>query len=78
MTRMLHYSVTCDDCKRFGSVGFLTNEQTGWPPHEPVEVTACWPGDGLPPTLADPLDAPCALLVCRRHRWESGEQPTLL
>jgi hypothetical protein len=43
-----------------------------------MEVTACWPGGGLPPTLADPLDAPCALFVCRRHRWKFGEQPTLL
>ena len=78
MTRTLHYNVTCDDCKRFGSVGFLTHEQTGWPPHEPMEVTACWAGDGLPPTLADPLDAPCALFAHRHHRWKSGEQPTLL
>jgi hypothetical protein len=78
VTRTLHYDHTCDDCKRFGSVGFLTYEQTGWPPHEPMEVTACWPGGGLPPTLADPLDAPCALFAHRRHRWKPGEQPTLL
>lgn len=78
MTRTLHHNVTCDDCKRFGSVGFLTNEQTGWPPHEPMEVTACWPGGGLPPTLADPLGAPCALFAHRHRRWESGQQPTLL
>ena len=78
MTRTMHYNHTCDDCRRFGSVGFLTHEQTEWPPHEPMEVTACWPGGGLPPVLADPLDAPCALFAHRRHRWESGEQPTLL
>lgn len=78
MTRTLHYNHTCDDCKRFGSVGFLTYEQTGWPQHEPMEVTACWPGGGLPPTLADPLDAPCALFAHRHRRWKSGEQPTLL
>ena len=78
MTRTLHYNHTCDDCKRFGSVGFLTYEQTGWPQHEPMEVTACWPGGGLPPTLADPLDAPCALFAHRHCRWKSGEQPTLL
>jgi len=78
VTRTLHYNVTCDDCKRFGSVGFLTHEQTGRPQHEPMEVTACWPGGGLPPTLADPLDAPCALFAHRHRRWKSGEQPTLL
>ena len=78
MTRTLHYNHTCDDCKRFGSVGFLTYEQTGWPQHEPMEVTACWPGGGLPPTLADPLDAPCALFAHRHRCWKSGEQPTLL
>jgi hypothetical protein len=78
VTRTLHYDHTCDDCKRFGSVGFLTYEQTGWPPHEPMEVTACWPGGGLPPTLADPLDAPCALFALRHRRWKSGERPTLL
>lgn len=78
MTRTLHYNHTCDDCKRFGSVGFLTYEQTGWPQHEPMEVTACWPGGNLPPVLADPLDAPCALFAHRHRRWKSGEQPTLL
>ena len=78
MTRTLHYNHACDDCKRFGSVGFLTYEQTGWPPHDPMEVTACWPGGGLPPTLADPLDAPCVLFAHRHRRWKSGEQPTLL
>ena len=78
MTRTLHYNHTCDDCKRFGSVGFLTYEQTGWPPHDPMEVTACWPGGNLPPVLADPLDAPCALFAHRHRRWKSGEQPTLL
>ena len=78
MTRTLHCNYTCDDCRRFGSVGFLAHEQTGWPPHELIEVTACWPGGGLPPTLADPLDAPCALFARRRHRWKSGEPPSLL
>jgi len=78
VTRTLHCNHTCDDCRRFGSVGFLAHEQTGWPPHEPMEVTACWPGGGLPPTLADPLDAPCALLARRHRRWKSGEPPSLL
>ena len=76
--RTAHYSRTCEDCARFGSIGFLTHEQTGWPPHDPIEVTACWLGDGLPPQLADRLDPPCCLFVCRHHRWKSGEQPTLL
>ena len=43
-----------------------------------MEVTACWPGGNLPPVLADPLDAPCALFAHRHRSWKSGEQPTLL
>ena len=78
MSRTAHYNLTCNDCRRFGSIGFLTHEQTGWPPHDPIEVTACWPGGGLPPVLAEPLDPTCPLFVCRHRRWESGEQPTLL
>lgn len=78
MSRTAHYSVTCDDCARFGSVGFLTHEQTGWPPHDPIEVTACWMGGGLPPVLAEPLDRPCCLFVMRARRWRTGQQPTLL
>jgi hypothetical protein len=75
--RTQHWNRTCSDCARFGSVGSLTHEQTGWPPHDPIEVTACWLGHGLPPTIADPLDPPCCLLVPRSRRWRSGQPPEL-
>jgi len=76
VSRTAHYNVTCDDCRRFGSIGPLTREQTGWPPHDPIEVTACWPGGGLPPALADaavPVKLRASLRTvawsCAQHLW---------
>ena len=73
-----NFNCTCEDCQRFGAVGHVTHEQTGFPPHEPIEVCACWPGGGCEPRLAERLDSPCALFVARNRRCPSGGGPTRL
>lgn len=75
--RTAHWNRTCEDCARFGVVGTLTHHQTGWPPHDPIEVCACWPGGGCAPHVADRLDPPCCLMVPRQRRCRTGEGPLL-